>query len=782
MASKLRKSSGKLLAFVASATVFIAAVGAESALALDCSQVNQLTKSYFNIHFSFSTWTDELSTRTLDNFIKAWDSGKIYFLQSDVDRFVKDYGTNLDDMIKINDCKAITDITNIFAQRFSESQAQVDKQVVAKQDFTVDEFLEFDRKKQSWATTSEEINERWRKRVKFQLLQLKESLGDLPKAQEKLTKRYKLGGKRQQEMTMDDVYSLFLASFATALDPHSGYLSAEELEDFRIQTRLSLEGIGAVLRSEDGFTTIQTVVPGGAAAQTGKFKVDDKIIAVAQGKETPVDVIDMDLREVVKLIRGTRGTEVRLTILRETKGKNVQFVFPVVRDKIQLTDRAAKSKIHKVEMNEGSAGDAQTRKISVGVITLPSFYMDFEGRQNRQSNFTSSSADMLRELKKMREQKVDAVVVDLRNNGGGSLDEAINVAGLFTGKGPQVQIRGSEGKTFVQDYKDGAAAWDGPLALVINRQSASASEIFAGAIQDYGRGLIVGGHHTFGKGTVQNLENLDERLGAIKVTISKFYRPAGSSTQLRGVESDIVLPDLMDELEIGEKHYDYALPWEKIESSAFKQYSQTNAVVPALRTASNSRMDKDAGFKKIIADINEYRGGEANRNRVTLKEKTDAKSGDKVADKGSRKGAKKNRGKPNGEKSHGAASPDDAEANEPGDLNAEETNINDDFVMQESIRITANYAQLLANRPITDARLTGIGPSKLLAGDVKGDKKKSATGPAAGAPVRPRQRPTASGSITTKKAPSNPAGSTPAGFTPAGSTAPVAPSKEEEKR
>ena len=191
MASKLRKSSGKLLAFVASATVFIAAVGAESALALDCSQVNQLTKSYFNIHFSFSTWTDELSTRTLDNFIKAWDSGKIYFLQSDVDRFVKDYGTNLDDMIKINDCKAITDITNIFAQRFSESQAQVDKQVVAKQDFTVDEFLEFDRKKQSWATTSEEINERWRKRVKFQLLQLKESLGDLPKAQEKLTKRYK---------------------------------------------------------------------------------------------------------------------------------------------------------------------------------------------------------------------------------------------------------------------------------------------------------------------------------------------------------------------------------------------------------------------------------------------------------------------------------------------------------------------------------------------------------------------------------------------------------------
>ncbi|NBQ54136.1 MAG: tail-specific protease, partial [Proteobacteria bacterium] len=471
-------------------------------------------------------------------------------------------------------------------------------------------------KKQSWATTSEEINERWRKRVKFQLLQLKESLGDIAKAQEKLTKRYKLGNKRQQEMTTDDVYSLFLASFATALDPHSGYLSAEELEDFRIQTRLSLEGIGAVLRSEDGFTTIQTLVPGGAAAQTGKVKVDDKIIAVSQGKEAPVDVIDMDLREVVKLIRGTRGTEVRLTLLRESKGKSVQHVVPIVRDKIQLTDRAAKSKVHKVELKEGGA---TPRKISVGVITLPSFYMDFEGRQNRQSNFTSSSADMLRELKKMRDQKVDAVVVDLRSNGGGSLDEAINVAGLFTGKGPQVQIRGSEGKTFVQQYKDGAAAWDGPLAVIINRQSASASEIFAGAIQDYGRGLIIGGHHTFGKGTVQNLENLDDRLGAIKVTISKFYRPAGSSTQLRGVESDIVLPDIMDDLEIGEKHYDYALPWEKIEPSEFKSYGMTNGFIPALRTASHARMEKDPGFKKILADIKEYRDGEAIRNRVSLK-------------------------------------------------------------------------------------------------------------------------------------------------------------------
>jgi carboxyl-terminal processing protease len=220
--------------------------------------------------------------------------------------------------------------------------------------------------------------------------------------------------------------------------------------------------------------------------------------------------------------------------------------------------------------------------LKVGVITLPSFYMDFEGRQNRESNFTSSSADMARELKKMRSKGVEAIIVDLRSNGGGSLDEAINVAGLFTGQGPQVQIRGSDGKTFVSQYKRGAAAWSGPLVVLINRQSASASEIFAGAIQDYKRGLIIGGHHTFGKGTVQNLENLDERLGAIKVTISKFYRPGGASTQLRGVESDIVLPDMMDELEFGEKYYDYALPWEKIGESEFKNYGMTDQVVPAI--------------------------------------------------------------------------------------------------------------------------------------------------------------------------------------------------------
>jgi carboxyl-terminal processing protease len=751
--SKSLKSRGKVAFFAVAATFSALIAVPGTALALDCSQVNQLTKSYFNIHFSFSSWSDELATRTLDNFIKAWDAGKIYFLQADVDRFTKEYAAKLDDMIQTNDCKAITDITNVFGQRFAERQREAEKQIMAAHDFKVDEYLEFDRKKQNWATTSEDINERWRKRVKFQLLQLKDSLGDLTKAREKLTKRYKLGAKRQQEMTMDDVYSLFLASFATALDPHSGYLSAEELEDFRIQTRLSLEGIGAVLRSEDGFTTIQTLVPGGAAAQTGKIKVDDKIIAVAQGKEPPVDVIDMDLREVVKLIRGTRGTEVRLTLLRETKGKSTQIIVPVIRDKVQLTDRAAKSRVQQVELADGNGSP---RKISVGVITLPSFYMDFEGRQSRQSNFTSSSADMLRELKKMREQKVDAVVVDLRSNGGGSLDEAINVAGLFTGKGPQVQIRGSEGKTFMQDYKDGAAAWDGPLAVVINRQSASASEIFAGAIQDYNRGLIIGGHHTFGKGTVQNLENLDDRLGAIKVTISKFYRPGGASTQVRGVESDIVLPDLMDELEIGEKYYDYALPWEKIEAAGFKDYGSTKAAIPALRTASNARMAKDAGFQKILADVKEYRNGEPNRNRVSLKEKEPK---DEKAGNGNKSAANGNNGK-NGGKSAAKSGSEGESDNEPGEMAGEETDIADDFVLQESIRIAANYTQLLDKKPLTGARLLGVGPSKLLASEAAkasnstNSAKAANLGQKSASPenaTRPHQRPSASGAIMIKK-------------------------------
>jgi carboxyl-terminal processing protease len=658
------------------------------AFALDCKQARLLTQYYFKMHFTYTEFTDELSKRTLDLLVRAWDPGKLYFLQSDVDRFEKEYATEIDDLMGRADCKFIDDIVSVYGKRFEERQKGINEAVDMKHDFTVNEFMEVDRKKLPWAKTTDELQDRWRKRVKFQIMGLKETLTDSAKIKEKMVKRMDLIRKRHKETNSDQVMGIFLNAFASALDPHSDYMGPDELEDFRINTRLSLEGIGAVLRSEDGFTTIQSLVPGGAAALSGNVKVDDKIIAVAQSNESPVDVIDMDLRDVVKLIRGKQGTEVKLTLVREEKGQNNQMQVALKRQKVQLTDRAAKSSVKIVKSGEG----ADTKEIKVGVIVLPSFYMDFEGRQNKQKDFKSSAVDMKREIDRLKSQNVDVIVVDLRNNGGGSLDEAINVTGLFIKQGPVVQIRNSDGSSFVQEDKDPAVAWDGPLAVMINRQSASASEIFAGAIQDYGRGLIIGDSHTFGKGTVQNLNDVSEKLGAVKVTISKFYRPSGSSTQLRGVESDIVLPDLMDEIEMGEKFYDYALPWEKIKESDYKPLNAVSAFTKKLKDASAARVATDAGFKQIADDIKTYKNGEMERSRISLKEKT-AKEKAAEKEKLTKRGGKKK----------------DKESHESDD--DMELSFSEDFMLQEGVRIAADYTNLKSGKNLSKVVIANLGKS-----------------------------------------------------------------------
>jgi carboxyl-terminal processing protease len=657
------------------------------ASALNCQEVRHLVGLFLKMHFSNASFDDEMSRRTLDNFIKTWDPGKVYFLKADVQDLEKKYSTKLDDMITDANCSALDEVMKVYSKRFYERQKTIQTAIDAKHDFTVDEYMTIDRKKMEFATTTEEIAERWRQRVKFQLLQLKGTMKDLPKAREKLHKRYDLAAKRHKELTSDDMYSFFLNGFSLSLDPHSEYYSPEQLEDFRISTRLSLEGIGAVLRSDDGFTTIQSLVPGGAAFKTGKVKVDDKIIAVAQGNDSPVDVIDMDLREVVKLIRGTRGTEVRLTLVREDGDKTAQLIVPIVREQIQLQDRAAKSKVHNVQVVEGKD---QTRNLKIGVIDLPSFYIDFEGRQNRESGYKSSSRDMLNEIKKLTKEGVDGIIVDLRSNGGGSLDESIDIAGHFFDKGPVVQIKDTRGKIYVQSDEDEKTYYSGPLVVMINRQSASASEIFAGAIQDYHRGLIVGDSHTFGKGTVQNLNDIDEKLGAIKVTISKFYRPSGSSTQLKGVESDVVLPSIMDEYEIGEKHYDYALPWEKIKASDYKSFaSVTPEVVKQISQRSRDRVEKDDGFKTVFEAIKEYKSGTDSRSKVSLKEETaDDAKGKKTAGKDA-KDTKNSKDKKDKKKT----AEEDMEEEE-------KLNIAEDYQLQEALRISGDYVQLMANRPM----------------------------------------------------------------------------------
>ncbi len=678
-----------------------------SAYALNCQQVRQLVSHYFKLHFYHHEFNDELSRRTLENFLKAWDPGKVYFLKSDIKQLEERYATKLDDAIMDADCKPIEEVIKLYGKRFEERQATIPGLISGKYDFKVDEYMTIDRKRLDYANSVEELTERHRQRIKFQLLQLKLTLSDLEKAKEKLVKRYQLASKRHKELTSDDVYSTFLNAFSSSLDPHSDYLSADSLEDFRISTRLSLEGIGAVLRSEDGFTTIQSLVPGGAAANTGKVNVDDKIIAVGQAAEAPVDVIDMDLREVVKLIRGTRKTEVRLTIVREEAGKTVQLVVPIIREQIQLKDRAAKSQVISVKVEDPTAGPQKSREYRVGVIDLPSFYMDFEGRQNREKGYKSSSADMRQEIKKLKNEKVDAIVIDLRSNGGGSLDESIDIAGFFFEKGPVVQTKDTRGSVMVQKDENPETLYSGPLLVLINRQSASASEIFAGAIQDYQRGIIIGDSHTFGKGTVQTLNDLDETLGAVKVTVNKFYRPSGSSTQLKGVESDVVLPDLMDEYEIGEKHYDYALPWEKIKASDYKATSQVNLpLIKTLKTASETRVKTDPAFAKIFESIEEYRKSEESRSKVSLKEDVAAnKVEDKLKPGDKKKGSDKTAAKAGSDKK---TTPPETQ-----DEDSDRAPLKDDPQLQETLRVAGDYLQILNKRPLGPTVIPGLVPSQV---------------------------------------------------------------------
>lgn len=636
-----------------------------NAWALTCSEVRQLTMLYFKMHFSFDKFTDEISRRTLDNFVKAWDPGKLYFYQADVDEFNKKYSGKLDDMIGRDlDCSAIDEVMNRYTQRFQERTKFVQKAIADKQDFTIEEYLNVDRKNMTYPKTVEEVNERWRKHIKFQLLTLKTSVdNNLDKAREKIKKRYELQVKRQNDLTKDRVYGVFLNAFSTALDPHSSYMPVEELEDFRIRTRLSLEGIGASLRSEDGFTMVASLVKGGAAEKSGLLKINDKIIAVAQDNGEPIDVIDMDLQDVVKKIRGTRGTTVKLTVMRDATGGAAKVIVPIVREKIQLVDQQASSHVIEVDVSE----DGKPKHMKVGLITLPSFYIDFEGRQKRLKNYRSSSNDTREQLKVLHDKGVDAVILDLRSNGGGGLDESISTAGLFFGAGPVVQVKASNSETETYYDPDEGTAYDGPLLVMINRHSASASEIFAGAIQDYERGLIVGDTHTFGKGTVQNLNDLAPKLGAVKVTVNQFYRASGASTQLKGVASDIVLPSIVDELEVGEKFYDYALPFEAIKAAKYTKFNQIKPFVPELKKRSDARMAKDTDFTKIRDEIAKYRKNKEDRNRVSLKEKKE-------------------------EKKEKETDPEDALNDSP------EFNLKDDVYLQETVRIAADYIQMMGKK------------------------------------------------------------------------------------
>ncbi|MGO4197706.1 carboxy terminal-processing peptidase [Rhizobium sp. YAF28] len=545
---------------------------------------------------------DALSARIMDQFIKSLDPDHVLFLQADIDRFMSDR-SEIDDAIEQKDLKIPFAIFNAYEQRIVDRMNYARNLLKQDFDFSVQENYSVLRDKEPWPQSEAESNELWRKRVKSDWLPLKLAGKTDAAIRETLDKRYANALERAYQYKSDDVFQLFMDAYATSIDPHTDYFGANASADFNISMKLSLFGIGAVLQERDDYTTIRELVPGGPAQLSGKLSVGDRITGVGQGKDGAIkEVVGTRLDEVVQLIRGKKGSVVRLDILPADAGADgAHRVVSLVRDKISLDKQAARKTVLSVNV-----GDV-TRKI--GVITLPTFYEDFEARHKGDKDYKSASRDVAKLLDELKQEKVDSVLIDVRNNGGGSLDEAIDLTGLFIGNGPVVQQRGSDGKVEVRSAEFAAPVWTGPMGVLINRGSASASEIFAAAIQDYGRGVIVG-EPSFGKGTVQTVVDLDQMVrnskpefGELKVTIAQFFRVNGGTTQLRGVTPDISLPGLSDPTSFGETSYDNALPWAQIKPANYTPADTVTKLLPTLQSRHDGRVASDPDFQGLVKDI-----------------------------------------------------------------------------------------------------------------------------------------------------------------------------------
>jgi carboxyl-terminal processing protease len=551
--------------------------------------------------------------------------------------------------------------------RIDQRVALVDMLLKQPQDFTVDEEMVVNSDAATYAKTDAEVADKWRKRIKYDLLVLKADTGkDNPNgitgqaAIDKLSRRYHSFARRMHQTDSDELLEMYLNSFTTAFDPHTDYMSPSTLDNFDIQMRLELEGIGAALQSEDGYTVVNKIIPGGAAEKEGHLKAKDKVVAVGQGPEGSYeDVVDMKLSDVVKLIRGKRGTVVRLEVMPAVGG--VRKKIAITREKIELKDSAAQDVVFEVGRTpNGDLAVGDPRKpardrvfpvgakpngqpYKIGVIDLPSFYMDMNAARNGDPNFRSTTRDVKKILENFNAQGVDAMVLDLRSNGGGSLQEAINLTGLFIDAGPVVQVKDADGQ--VQPYQDvePGAVWKGPMLVLISKFSASASEILAGAIQDYHRGLIVGDHATHGKGTVQSLMELGptlfrvpnaKKLGALKITMQQFYRPHGESTQKRGVLADVEIPSLTSHLDVGESDLEYPVEFDQVAPQPFQKVSYVDKNIAArLQSLSDQRRQASDDFKKVLKNIDRYLA-QKEKKTVTLNEaKFMAERADMNADK-----------------------------------------------------------------------------------------------------------------------------------------------------
>jgi carboxyl-terminal processing protease len=570
-------------------------------------------------HLSRKPLDDKISQRAFDMYIKMLDPMKVYFLQSDVDDFSSKWRHSIDDNMEKGEYEIAFEIYKRFLQRVDERSQLAVELVDSTFDYTLDEEIATDKEDVKFATNDDEVRDRWRKRIKYNLMVLKNDKDSKVDPKEKLKKRYDAYAKRMHQTDNGDVVEMYVTAITTSFDPHTAYMSKESFENFLIAMSLQLEGIGATLQSDDdGYTVIKRIVVGGAADKQGGLEVEDKIVGVGQGEAGEfVDVTGMKLDDVVQKIRGKSGTTVRLQVLSED-GSEIKTE-NIVREKIKLEDSAARG----VVFEEGP--------YKIGVIDLPSFYADMESSKRNTTEARSTTKDVEKILVDFQKQGVDSVVLDLRRNGGGSLREAIDCTGLFINTGTVVQVKDAYGKIQKHNDERSGMSWDGPVVVLTSKFSASASEILAGAIQDYGRGIVIGDTTTHGKGTVQSLIDLNSILfrvpkppnmyGALKITMQQFYRPNGDSTQKRGVLSDIVLPSITDKMDVSETDLDYPVEWDSVPSAQPKNFGLVKPeMFKELQDDSMSRIADSEKFSKKQEEIKAY-VEQKNRKTATLNEK-----------------------------------------------------------------------------------------------------------------------------------------------------------------
>jgi carboxyl-terminal processing protease len=568
------------------------------------ARVARLVSSMFErSHYRQAPVNDPVSSLVLDRYLESLDGSRSYFLASDIAEFER-YRYQLDDAITGGRLEPAFLIFNRFQERSRERMQHARALLETEPDFTLQESFEFDRRKAPWATSREELDELWRKRVKNDAISLMLADKTWAEAREVLAKRYERAAKRGEQVTADDVFENFMNAFAHVFDPHSSYFSPRNSEEYRIQMSLSYEGIGASLQTIDDFVTIMEILPGGSAQQTGEIKATDRILAVGQGKSGElVDVVGWRLDDVVQLIRGPVGSHVRLLVQPgKTAPGAAERTVVLPRTKITLEAQAAKKELRTIQRGEET--------LRVGVITVPSFYQDYNARAAGDEDYRSTTRDVRRLLEQFAtEGGIDGLVLDLRENGGGHLSEAIGLVNLFVPGGPVVQLRETGGRVEVLESEEGGAAYDGPLTILVDRFSASASEIFAAAMQDYGRGVVVG-QETYGKGSVQNLYPLDRYAlgqepgyGQLTVTIGMYYRVTGDSTQNRGVQPDIRLPSAISPEEVGESSRDAALPWNRIRPAQFKREGSLAPLITDLQASHEKRVAGDPDYRHTLEEI-----------------------------------------------------------------------------------------------------------------------------------------------------------------------------------